>query len=137
MKKILSVSTLFISSVLIGGLQTASAFSLECDKYKGCDKKFCEIEKQIVIAKSIGNSQKVKGLNIALTESKSNCSVKSLKEELNFKISDVEKEILEYESDLEEAKEDEKPKKVIKYNDKIAEHKIKLKSLKAELNSLE
>lgn len=136
MKKILSVSTLFISSVLLGSIQAASAFFLECGEYKGCERKFCEIEKQITIAKSKGNSEKVKGLKIALEESKSNCSVKSLKDELNSKISEVENEILEYESDLKEAKNDEKPKKIRKYNDKIAEEKIKLKSLKAELKAL-
>jgi hypothetical protein len=136
MKKIFSVSNLFISSVLLGGIQTASAFSLECSEYKGCERKFCEIEKQITIAKNKGYSEKVKGLNIALEESKSNCSVKSLKDELNSKISEVEDDILEYESDLKEAKEDEKPEKIKKYNDKIAEKKIKLKSLKAELKVL-
>jgi len=136
MKKIFSVSTLFISGVLFGGIQTVSASSLECSEYKGCERKFCEIEKQITIATSKGNSDKVNGLNIALEESKSNCTVKSLKEDLISEISEVEDEILEYESDLKEAKEDEKPEKVRKYNDKIAEEKIKLKTLKAELKAL-
>jgi len=135
MKKIFGVSTLFISSVLLGGIQTASASSLECSEYKGCERKFCEIEKQITIAKSKGNSSKVNGLNIALGESKLNCSVKALMDELISEISEVEKEILEYESDLKEAVEDEKLKKIRKYNDKIAEEKIKLKSLKTEVKA--
>jgi vacuolar-type H+-ATPase subunit I/STV1 len=136
MEKVLSVLTLFISSVLLGGIQTALAFSLDCSEYKGCERKFCEIEKQITIAKSKENSEKVKGLNIALKKSKSNCSVKSLKDELTSKISEVENEILGYENDLKEAKEDEKPKKIKKYNDKITDEKIKLESLKAELKAL-
>jgi hypothetical protein len=37
---------------------------------------------------------------------------------------------------LKEAKEDEKPKKIKKYNDKITDEKIKLESLKAELKAL-
>ena len=136
MKKIFNVSTLFISGVLLGSIQTVSASSLECSEYKGCERKFCEIEKQIAIATNKGNSKKINGLNIALKESKLNCSVKYLKDELTSEISEVEKEILEYENDLEEAKEDEKPKKVRKYNDKIAEEKIKLQSIEDELKSL-
>lgn len=132
MKKIFILSTLFISSVLLGGIQTVSASSVECSKYKGCERKFCEIEKQITIAKDKGHNDKVEGLNIALAQSKSTCSIKLIKDELVSRISEVENEILEYESDLEEAKEYEKPEKVAKYNDKIAEEKIKLKSLKAE-----
>jgi hypothetical protein len=136
MKKILSISSLFISSFLLGGIQTALAFSLECSQYKGCERKFCEIEKQITIAKSKGKKEKVKGKTIALEESKLNCSIKSLRDKLNYKISGVESEIIAYENDLKEAKEDEKPNKVIKYKNKIVEEQIKLNNLKAELNEL-
>jgi len=137
MKKLFNVSSLIISSVLFGGIQIASASSLKCEEFKGCERKFCEIEKQITIAKSKGNTDKVEGLQIALKESKSTCSNESLIEDLTSEMSEVKEKILEYEDDLKEAKDDEKPEKIKKYTDKIAEEKNKLKQLEAELKELQ
>ncbi|MEC6795503.1 DUF1090 domain-containing protein [Photobacterium sp. S4TG1] len=136
MGKTFNISSLFIASVLLGYIQTASASTLECGEYTGCQRKFCEIEKQITIAESKGNSDKVDGLKIALRESKSHCDVGMLKDELASDISDVNEEILEYENDLKEAKLENKPDKIIKYNNKIAEENIKLDKLQAELKRL-
>ena len=52
MNKTFKLSSLVMSGLLIGNIQIASAFSLGCEEYIGCEKKFCEIEKQITIAKS-------------------------------------------------------------------------------------
>ncbi|WP_022940939.1 DUF1090 domain-containing protein [Psychromonas hadalis] len=127
MNKLFKVSPLIISAAVLGNIKITFASSLECKEYIGCEKKLCEIEKQITIAESKDNNAKVDGLNIALKASKSNCSTKSLVEDLISEISEVKEEILEYENDLKKAKDDEKPKKTRKYNDKIAEEKIKVK----------
>ena len=136
MNKLFNVSSLIVSAVLLGNIQIAFASSLECEEYIGCERKFCEIESQIIIAKSKGNDDKIDGLNIALKESKSSCSTKSLMEDLISEITEVKEEILEYENDLKEAVADEKPSKIKKYNDKIAKEKIKLEQLETELKAL-
>lgn len=136
MNKLFKVSSLIVSAVLLGNIQIAFASSFECEEYIGCEKKICEIEHKIAIAKSKGNNNKVYGLSIALKESKSNCSNQSLLEDLVYEIEEVKEEVLEYEDDLKEAIADEKPDKVRKYNDKIEKEKIKLKKLEAELKAL-
>ena len=128
--------SLVLSSFLVGSLQLASASTLECEKYVGCERKFCEIEQQIVIASSEDNQAKVEGLKIALNQSKSICTNESLIEDLTSEISEVKEEIREYESDLLEAQNDKKSEKVKKYVDKIAEEKQKLSQLTQELNTL-
>lgn len=136
MNKLFNVSSFIISALLLGNIQIALASSVECEEYLGCKRKFCEIEHQITIAKSKGNTDKVDGLNIALKESKSSCSTKSLMENLIAEITEVKEEIVEYENDQKEAVADQKASKVRKYNDKIAKERIKLEQLEAELNAL-
>ncbi|MFA0567698.1 DUF1090 domain-containing protein [Vibrio gallaecicus] len=127
---------LVLCGFLAGSLQLASASTLECGKYVGCERKFCEIEQQITIASSKENQAKVEGLKIALNQSKSTCTNESLVEDLTSEISEVEEELREYESDLLEAQNDNKSDKVKKYTDKIAEEKQKLSQLTEELNTL-
>ena len=135
--KLFNVSSLIISALLFGNIQIAFASSLVCDKYIGCERKFCEIESQITIAKNNANDNKVKGLNIALKESKSSCSTKSLMGDLISEIAEVKEEILDYKNDLNEAVAVDKPNKIIKFNEKIVEEKTKLKQLEAELKTLQ
>lgn len=122
--------------MLLGNIQMAFASSIECEEYIGCEKKICEIEHKIALAKSKRNNNKVYGLNIALKESKSNCSNQSILEDLVYEIEEVKEEILKYEDDLKEVMADEKPDKVRKYNDKIVKEKIKLEQFEAELKAL-
>ena len=136
MKNGLARLSLVLSGFLAGSLQLASASTLECGKYVGCERKFCEIEQQIVIASSKDNQAKVEGLKIALNQSKSTCTNESLVEDLTAEISEVKEEIREYEADLLEAQNDNKSDKVKKYVDKIAEEKQKLSQLTEELNTL-
>ena len=136
MNKLFNFSSLIVSAVLLGNIQIAFASSLECQEYIGCERTFCEIESQITIAKSKRNNDKIDGLNIALKESKSSCSTKSLMEDLISEMTEIKEEILEYENDLKEAVSDDKPNKVRKYNDKIAKEKIKFEQLEAEFTAL-
>ena len=137
MNKFFNFSPLIISSILLGNMAIASESAIECSEYIGCEKKYCEIERQITIAKSKNNDDKVEGLQIALKKSQSTCSIKSLIDDLRTEISEVKEEILEYEGGLKEAKDDEKPKKIKKYTDKILEEKEELKLLEEELNILQ
>ena len=111
--------------------------SSDCKDLIGCKKKICEIEKQIEISQKKGNTQKTDGLKKALKNVKENCTDKGLKDDLIEEIRVVKEEIVEYESDLKEAKESGKTDKVLKYQNKIKEEKNKIKSLEDELSKLE
>jgi hypothetical protein len=126
------------SSVALAGLLFISAPALastDCNNLKGCERKFCEIERQLNIAQQKNNERKADGLKKALDEAKGHCTDKGLKEGIIQKIDEVNEEISEYESDLKEAKEYGKTGKVRKYQEKIEEEKIKLKHLENELSN--
>lgn len=121
--------TIFFAGLLVN-ISTVQASSVgDCSRHLGCEKKFCEIEKQIIIAQDKDNKRRVEGLNKALKEAKSHCTDKGLKKDLAGKIEEIREEISEYEIDLKEAKEDNKIDKIIKYEQKISEEKLKLKEL--------
>jgi hypothetical protein len=129
------LSASILCCVSIGNIAQAS--STECKNNTGCEKKFCEIERQITIAKDHNNEEKLRGLNIALIESKSNCSDESLIEELTSKADEIKEDILEHEKDLKEAKYDQKEDKILKYNNKIAEDNLELKQIESELATMQ
>ena len=134
------LTTLFSNSaVVLTGLlfiSTSAIASSSCDNLKGCEKKFCQIEKQIKIAQEKGNKHKEDGLKTALKSSKKHCSEEGLKKELSTKINEIKEEITEYESDLKEAVAYDKKDKINKYQEKIKEEKNKIKILKEELSAL-
>ena len=129
--------SLLVFTCFCVNISTVQASSIECKDRIGCEKRFCEIERQIKIAKEYGNERKLKGLNIALSESKSNCSDESIIKALNSKIDDIQDDILKYENDLKEAIEYKKENKILKYNNKIEEKKLKLKRLESELSTMQ
>jgi len=128
---IASISVLFVS------MSIPVFASSDCGNLKGCEKKFCEIERQLEIAQEKGNKGKVNGLTRSLENAKEHCTDKDLKEDLVEKIEEVNNEIIEYESDLKEAKEYGKKDKVRKYQEKIEEEKNKIKRLDDELSNLD
>ncbi|UJF21190.1 DUF1090 domain-containing protein [Shewanella sp. OMA3-2] len=115
----------------------ADASSLNCDSYIGCERKFCEIEKQISIAKGNNNQTKLAGLNIALTESRAHCSNKSIIEDLISEADEIKQDILEYEQDLKEAQASQKTDKILKYTNKIAEKNVKLQDVETKLSVMQ
>ena len=110
--------------------------SSDCNNWKGCERKFCEIERQLNIAQEKGNKRKTDGLRKSLDNAKEHCTDKGLKEDLVREIEEVQKEIIEYEFDLKEAKEYGKKDKIRKYQIKIEEKKNKKKRLEDELSNL-
>ena len=127
---VVSISVLFVlTSVPV-------IASPDCGNLKGCEKKFCEIERQLKIAQEKENKGKVNGLTRSLENAKEHCTDKGLKEDLVEEIEEAQKEITEYESDLKEAEEYGKKEKVRKYQVKIEEKKNKIKRLEDELSNL-
>jgi len=131
------VTALFLTVALMSVLSVPAFASSDCANLKGCEKKFCEIERQLNIAQEKGNKGKVNGLTKSLKNAKEHCSDKDLKEDLLEEIEEANDEIIEYESDLKEAKEYGKKDKVRKYQEKIEEEKNKIKHLEDELSNLD
>ena len=135
------VTALFLNVAFIGFLFASISVpviaSSDCDNLKGCEKKFCEIERQLKIAQEKGNKGKVNGLTRSLENAKEHCTDKGLKEDLVEEIEKANNEIVEYESDLKEAKEYGKKDKVRKYQEKIEEEKDKIKHLEDELSNFD
>ncbi|MCD6388151.1 MAG: DUF1090 domain-containing protein [Desulfobulbaceae bacterium] len=134
-------TSFFVATVVFAGLLFFSTYvsaiaSSDCDNLKGCERKFCEIERQLNIAQEKGNKRKADGLRKSLDNAKEHCTDNGLKEDLIREIEEAQKEITEYESDLKEAEEYGKKDKVRKYQVKIEEKKNKIKGLEDELSSL-
>ena len=134
---IFSASTVTLAGLLLIPMPIAVIASTDCSYLNGCEKKFCEMERQLEIARKKDNERKADGLKKALEEAKENCTDKSLREDLSKEMEEVKEEIAEYESDLEEAKEYGKRDKVHKYQEKIEEEKKKIKHLENELSDLD
>ncbi|MEZ9593592.1 DUF1090 domain-containing protein [Shewanella sp. 10N.261.52.F9] len=109
----------------------------DCSTMVGCDKKRCEISKQIVMAKAHGNTHKVSGLETALQNVEANCTNDGLKQDLTAEIADVKQQIDKYEADLKEAEEESNLDKTYKYQQKLLSENTKLKQLEQELASLQ
>ena len=131
-----STSTVALAGLLFVSTYVPAFASSDCGNLKGCEKKYCEIERQLNIAQGNGNDRKADGLRRALENAKEHCTDKALKEDLISKIEESQKEITEYESDLKEAYEYEKKDKVRKYQAKIEEERNEIKRLKNELSNL-
>ncbi|PKH06729.1 DUF1090 domain-containing protein [Moritella sp. Urea-trap-13] len=118
------------------GIST-NAFAADCSALKACDKKVCEINKQLSMAKSDNNQHKVDGLNKALKYTTEYCTVGGLRDDIQDKIDDAMEDIEDYKSDLSEAESENKMNKVQKYERKIKQENDKISMLKLELADLE
>ncbi len=132
----LSVTTVLFVGLLFASISVPAIASSDCNNLQGCEKKFCEIEKQLNIAQEKGDKRKATGLKKSLENAKEHCTENGLKEELIREIEETQKEITEYGSDLKEAEEYGKEDKVRKYQAKIEEKKNKIKRLEDELSNL-
>lgn len=114
-------------SVLVGLLlsvfSSPALASSDCDELKGCERKFCAIEKQIGIAQENNNARREKGLRKALEEARESCTEKALGDDLINDIKKSEEDVLEYQADLKDAEREGDAEKVLKYRKKIEEEK--------------
>lgn len=108
----------------------------DCSQLKGCDKKYCGIEKQLQIAKDQNNKHQVSGLTKALDNAKKICTDAGLKNELTGKIKEANADIAEYEEGLKKAQSKGDAKKVAKYKAKIEQKKIEIKGFEKDVADL-
>ena len=135
-KVILLYLTVVLTGILFVSIPASASdiASPICDNLKGCEKKFCEIERQLKIAQEKGNKSKEKGLRKSLENANEHCTDKGLKEDLIKEIEEANEEIAEYELGIKEAKEKGKTGKIRKYQEKIKEEQNKINLLEAELS---
>ncbi|WP_233078116.1 DUF1090 domain-containing protein [Rheinheimera soli] len=108
-----------------------------CSSLKGCELKFCEMEIQLNLAKQTGDNDQVAGLQMALDNARTNCSENKLKDDLTEKLADANKDLVKYQADLQQAEQDGKKDKVLKYRKKLEETSSEIKRLKDQLSHLE
>lgn len=108
-----------------------------CSSLKGCELKFCEMEIQLNLAKQTGDSDQVAGLQMALDNARSHCSDNKLQDDLTEKLADANKDLVKYQADLQQAEQDGKKDKVLKYRKKLEETSSEIKRLKDQLSHLE
>ncbi len=112
------------------------ALASDCSEKVGCDKKACEIQNKMEVAKVNGHIEKLDGLSDALEQVNTYCSNDDLKDELSGKIEDSQDEIMEYRSDLSEAVTYQDEDKIDKYKAKIGEEQRKIEQFEKELSLL-
>ncbi|MFT5807676.1 MAG: hypothetical protein ACI9LG_001969 [Moritella dasanensis] len=117
------------------GIST-NALASDCSALKACDKKICEINNQLSLAKVDNNQYKIDGLNKALKYTTEYCTVDGLRDDIKDKIEDSLEDIEDYKSDLNEAKSEYKMDKVEKYQRKIEEKNKQISMLNLELADL-
>ncbi len=129
----------YLRGIAISLLLVSSASVLaqnNCMNLNGCEKKACEVNQELLIAKQQGNDHKVAGLDKALKSINSHCSHEGLITELQQKIDKTSIEIEEYKADINKAKQQGKFDKIEKYQQKLNEKTKQLQLLTNELNSL-
>lgn len=135
--QLLSAPTAAFVGVLFLFATTPALASSACSHFSGCERKICEMERQLDIAESMGNQHKVDGLKRALNRVEDSCTDRGLKSDVREKIADSKENIAEYQDDLREAQQCGKADKVHKYQRKIAKESSKLKQLERELYNLD
>ncbi|AHM72143.2 DUF1090 domain-containing protein [Yersinia hibernica] len=97
-----------------------------------CDTKANEIQQQIDYAKQHGNTRRAAGLETALKEVKSNCTVESLKAERQKKINEKQRKVAERKQELKEAQQKGDASKIANKQKKLAEAQAELKQAQAQ-----
>ncbi len=134
---IFSILTISLVGVVFSPTLVFPVSPPDCTDLIGCERKFCEIEKQIIIAQEKGDTHKVEDLENALKKARENCTLKGMIEELIEKIMETKEDLAQHEADLHKAEADEKKDKIVKYREKIEEDTNKIKRLEDELSILE
>ncbi len=108
-----------------------------CSALKGCEKKFCEMEIQLNMAKQTGDNNQVAGLQMALDNARTSCSDTRLKDALTAKLAEANQDLVRYQADLQQAEQQGKKDKVMKYKKKLEETTSEIKRLNDQLSQLE
>jgi len=94
-----------------------------------CAEKEQEIQRQISYAEQHNNTHRVAGLKKALSEVQAHCTDSKLIASHQEKIASQKREIIERQSDLDEARLKGDTDKIVKREQKLAEAESELKSL--------
>lgn len=123
--KILTVAFFAIS--IIGFAQS------NCKDLKGCERKLCELNIKLTAAKKAGNQNQIKGVEDAISETKRNCTTKSVNNDLDKKVKEKQQKVKEKTDDLNKAiKNQESAEKIAKKRKKLDEAKADLNKALAE-----
>lgn len=118
--KILSIGFFAIS--FIGFAQS------NCTALKGCERKLCELNTKLAVAKKAGNQHQIKGIQDAIAQTKKNCSTTTVNKDLDKKVKEKQEEVKERIAELNKAIKEQDSK------EKIDKKRKKLNEAKAELN---
>ncbi|MFH6969689.1 DUF1090 family protein [Flavobacterium sp. YO64] len=122
MKLKIILSTLLFTFSFIGFAQS------NCKDLKGCERKLCELNIKLAAAKKAGNQNQIKGVQDAISQTKKNCTTKTVNNDLDKKVKEKQQKVNERTADLNEAIKDKESK------EKIDKKRKKLNEAKAELN---
>ena len=102
----------------------------------GCKKKEQILTEKIALAKARGNQHQVAGLEEALAHVRTYCTDDSLRAKAAMKVADKRQEVMERETDLEEARQKNDPKKIAKREKKLQEARLELEQAEKKFNAL-
>lgn len=123
--------TLLVTTGLTLTVQLAAAAN-DTSALKGCAAKVANIENELIIAKSKGQTRKAKGLEDALSAAKK-CDDQTLTAEREKKVRDATSKVSERDAELQEEIREGKKKDIAKARKKLAEAQQELTAAKAEL----
>jgi|GEM_PF-426328 len=139
-KSILLQQNIFAALCLSALVTVAPAVAqtqASCSALKGCEQKFCEMEIQLNMAKQTGDNNQVAGLQMALDNARTSCSDSRLKDALTAKLAESNQDLVRYQADLQQAEQQGKKDKVMKYKKKLEETTSEINRLNDQLNQLE
>ena len=134
--RLFTISTTIFTLLIFTLAASPASASSGCESLKGCDRKFCEIKKQIDIAQEKRNYRRADGIKTALEKASLHCTDEGLRQELAEEIMEAEEDLAEYEADLKEAEKDGDMDDLRKYQKKIDEESSTIEQLKNELSNL-
>lgn len=123
-------------AVLVAAAPAVAQTQASCSALKGCEQKFCEMEIQLNMAKQTGDTNQITGLQMALDNARTSCSDTRLKDALTAKLAEANQDLVRYQADLQQAQQDGKQDKVLKYRKKLEETTAEIKRLNDQLSQL-
>lgn len=123
----------FILSTLLLAFSFMGFAQSNCKDLKGCERKLCELNIKLAAAKKAGNQNQIKGVQDAISQTKKNCTTKTVNNDLDKKVKEKQQKVNERTADLNEAiKEKESKEKIDKKRKKLDEAKAELNKALAE-----
>lgn len=118
------LSVLFFTFSFIGFAQS------NCATLKGCERKLCELNTKLVAAKKAGNKNQIKGVQDAISQTKKNCTTKTVNSNFDKKVKEKQQKVNEKAADLNEAiNKNESEEKISKKRKKLTEAQDELKKV--------